>query len=60
MATVFQSETTYDSLLYTKSIIALLVPMLTTMQLFDDVLLFALMSATMMSLMADAMTANLM
>jgi hypothetical protein len=38
----FKIEPMYDSLLYIKSIVALFVLLLMVVQLFDDVLLFAL------------------
>jgi len=57
---MFVIETTYDFLLYTESIIALLMPLLTTIQLFDDVLLSLPIIITMISLVADVMIANLM
>jgi uncharacterized MnhB-related membrane protein len=42
----------FDSILYTKFVVALLVLVLTIMQLFDDVLLSALVITTLMSLVA--------
>ncbi len=59
MATIIHIEATFDSLLYTKFVVILLVPLLTTMQLFDDILLFALVIATLMSLVAIVVTTNL-
>jgi len=59
MATIIHIEATSDFLLYTKFVVILLVPLLTTMQLFDDILLFALVIATLMSLVAIVVTTNL-
>jgi hypothetical protein len=49
-----------DSLLYAKSIVALLVPLLTIVQLFDDVVLSDPMIATLMSFMFVVVTTYLM
>jgi hypothetical protein len=48
MHVVFHFKLMADSLLYTKFVVLLIVPLLTTMHLFSDVLLFALMIATLM------------
>jgi hypothetical protein len=47
-------------LLYTKFVVALLVLMLMVVQLFDDVLLFVPVIATLMSLVATIVTIDLM
>jgi hypothetical protein len=57
---VFQIKVIYDLLLITKKIVTLLVPLLTNVQLFNDVLLFAPMSTTLMSLKVVVVIANLM
>jgi hypothetical protein len=50
----------YDSLLYTELVVALLVFLLMVVQLFDDVLLSALVIATLVSLVPTTMTIDLM
>jgi hypothetical protein len=57
---VLQIKVIYDLLLITKKIVTLLVPLLTNVQLFNDVLLFAPMSTTLMSLKVVVVIANLM
>jgi hypothetical protein len=49
----------YDSLLYTNFVV-LLVFLLMVVQLFDDVLLFALVIATLVSLVPATVTIDLM
>jgi len=45
---LLQIESMVDSLLYTKSTVVFLVPLLTFVHLFNDMLLFALMTTTLM------------
>ncbi len=60
MAVVFQIEAMSNSLLYVKFVVTLLMPLLTIMQLFDDVLLFALVTTILMSLVVVVVAINLM
>jgi hypothetical protein len=53
-------EALSDFLLFIDSIIILLMPLFTTVQLFIDRLLFALVCATMLSFVAIVVTTNLM
>jgi hypothetical protein len=50
----------FDSLLHTKFVVFFLVILLIDVQLFDDVLMFVPMSATVMQLVATDVTADLM
>jgi hypothetical protein len=60
MHVVFQIEPMFDSLLYTKFVVASLVFLLIDVQLFDDVLLFTPMIATLMLIVATTMIIYLM
>ncbi len=60
MFVILQIEPMSNSLLYAKSIVVFLVFMLTIVQLFDDVLLSIPMTTTLMSLVAIAVTTNMM
>ncbi len=60
MPTVLQIEPMSNSLLYVEFVVALLVFLLIAMQLFDDVLLSAIVTATLMSFVATIMAINLM
>jgi hypothetical protein len=57
---MFHIEAMSDSLLYTKFVVALLVPLHIIVQLFNDVLLFTLMIITMMSFVTIIVIANLL
>ncbi len=60
MFVILQIEPMSNSLLYAKSSVVFLVFMLTIVQLFDDVLLSIPMTTTLMSLVAIAVTTNMM
>jgi hypothetical protein len=60
VAAMFHIEAMSDSLLYTKFVVALLVPLHIIVQLFNDVLLFTLMIITMMSFVTIIVIANLL
>jgi hypothetical protein len=60
MAVVFQIEVMFNSLLYIKFVVAPLMPLLIVRQLFDDVLLFALVTTILMSLVVVVVAINLM
>jgi hypothetical protein len=57
---ILHIEAMSNSLLYTNFVFALLVLLLTIVQLFDDVLLFAPMNAIPMSLVATIVIIDLM
>ncbi len=57
---ILQIEPMSNFLLYAKFIVALLVLLLTHVQLFNDVLLFIHVIVTLMSLMATTVTTDLM
>jgi hypothetical protein len=50
----------FDSLLYTKFVVGFLMPLLTTMLLFNDVLLYVHVIAILMSLVVTDVTTDLM
>ncbi len=60
MVVILHIEATSNFLLYTEFVVAFLMPMLTIVQLFDDVLLFVSMIATLMSLVAAIVIGYLM
>ncbi len=60
MVIILHIEAMSNSLLYTNFVFALLVLLLTIVQLFDDVLLFAPMNAIPMSLVATIVIIDLM
>jgi hypothetical protein len=57
---ILHIEAMSNSLLYTNSIFALLVLLSTIVQLFDDVMLFALVTTIPMTLVATTMIIDLM
>ncbi len=60
MADVLQITTIYDLILNIKTFVVLLVPLLTNILLFNDVLLSAPMSTTLMSLRVVIVIVDLM
>ncbi len=60
MAIILQSELMFDYLLYTKFVVGFLMPLLTAMLLFNDVLLYVHVIAILMSLVVTNVTADLM
>ncbi len=60
MVIILHIEAMSNSLLYTNSIFALLVLLSTIVQLFDDVMLFALVTTIPMTLVATTMIIDLM
>jgi hypothetical protein len=60
VAIILQSEPMFDSLLYTKFVVGFLMPLLTAMLLFNDVLLYVHVIAILMSLVVTDVTTDLM
>jgi hypothetical protein len=56
---ILHIEALFESLLYTKSVVALLMPLLIIMQLFIVGLLFVLVIVILLSLVAIVITTNL-
>jgi uncharacterized MnhB-related membrane protein len=57
---MIQIDPMFDFLLYAKSIVVFLMLLLTLVQLFNDMLLFTLVTTTLMSLVATTMITDLM
>jgi hypothetical protein len=57
---IIQIDPMFDFLLYAKSIVVFLMLLLTLVQLFNDMLLFTLVTTTLMSLVATTMITDLM
>jgi hypothetical protein len=57
---ILQIEALLDSLFYTKSVVALLMPLLTIVQLFIDGLLSILVIATLLSFVAIVVISDMM
>jgi hypothetical protein len=57
---ILHIEALFDSMLYIESIVALLMPLFTIVQLFIDKLLYVLMITILLSLVAMIVTTNLM